>query len=76
MEDKDDGNLIHELRNALDSLNQEQAYNLIKQIKNGENCQLSAEDIKVFDKISEQIDVFDFISATEILEEWGGRQSE
>ena len=48
----------------------------IKQIKNGENCQLSAADIKVFDKISEQIDVFDFISATEILEEWGGRQSE
>jgi len=76
MEDKDDGNLINELRSALDNLNQEQAYTLIEQIRNGENGPLSAEDIKVFDRISEQIDVFDFISATEILEEWGGGQSE
>ena len=62
------------LLDAFECFDQEAAVEILERIKNGENGPLSDEDRKRIAEISDQIAVFDFISATDCVKRWGGEE--
>ena len=69
-----EADLRQKLLDAFECFDQEAAVEILERIKNGENGPLSDEDRKRIAEISDQIAVFDFISATDCVKRWGGEE--
>lgn len=68
--------LRQKLMTSFDEFDQSSSLEIIEKIKNGEDGNISDDDINILDKMKEYIDLFDFNSAAELLKTWGGEHHE
>lgn len=64
--------LLQKLAAAIDNFDQEEAIKLLENVKNEADSSLTDSDAQIITDMTEQIELFDFISAAETLKKWGG----
>ena len=56
----------------IDNFDQEEAIKLLENVKNEADSSLTDSDAQIIADMTEQIELFDFISAAETLKKWRG----
>ena len=64
--------LLQKLAAAIDNFDQEEAIKLLENVKNEADSSLTDSDAQIITDMTEQIGLFDFISAAETLKKWRG----
>ena len=64
--------MLQKLAAAIDNFDQEEAIKLLENVKNEADSSLTDSDAQIIADMTEQIELFDFISAAETLKKWRG----